>query len=290
MTLKTFVHFSSLFDLVPLVVFWAWSMVGWWGALAPVSGELPEFRQWPVWPALSAQWWPVTSNVAAKPLLTPPGRGRDRRPPALIVVHPHGQFGTGMLMGCVLGSPTGCFGPTQSAPLVVAHPSVFWCPLLRHVASWLGCIPADPALIRRYLEGHEGRDIIIAPGSISEDLRPPGSILARRGWIRAVAGTRAWIVPVHVATLDRPMYRMYLTHGPILSRLNQWAYRWLRFPAPSLAWGWRWFPMWPAPTRLLVHVRPEPIQAVVGLSEEEIYARVYGDFYGTIKGTRVVTP
>ncbi|KAL3764323.1 hypothetical protein ACHAW5_008920 [Stephanodiscus triporus] len=117
--------------------------------------------------------------------------------------------------------------------------AVFGIPFIRHVYSWVRCLPVDKRTFLRRL--HDGQSFAFSPGGVQEVLllnpaKPHELVLylkQRKGFIKLALTTGSPVVPVFAFNLDGS-YGYWLPRGPFVEKISRAV-----GIAPLVFWG-RW--------------------------------------------------
>ncbi|KAH7444031.1 hypothetical protein KP509_02G061300 [Ceratopteris richardii] len=164
----------------------------------------------------------------------------------IFAVEPHSVLPIGILGLCNF---TG-FLPVQKLK-AFASSAIFYTPILRHVWSWLGLMPASRSLVIRTL--NKGFSCVLIPGGVREMLylehdREVVYLKRRLGFIRLAIEMGTPLVPCFIFGQGR-VYNWWKPKGVVYDQLS----RALRF-APLIFWG-----MFGSPIPF-----PHPLYVVVG--------------------------
>lgn len=186
----------------------------------------------------------------------------DPRRAYIFAVEPHSVFPIGILGLC---------NYTEFLPIkrlkALASSAVFFTPVLRHVWSWLGLVPATRKIVVDTLS--RNYSCVLIPGGVSEMLymehdREVVYLKKRLGFIRIAIEMGAPLVPCFIFGQTRT-YKWWKPKG----MLYNYVCRALRF-APLVFWGMFGSPI-PFPQPLYVAIgKPIELKKNPGPTEEEV--------------------
>lgn len=181
----------------------------------------PRLRQCAPWRGL--RWccrFAVSAEVAPLPLPTAP---------CLVSFRPHGILALTATLAVLAAAPDEPFARTRLA----VHRILLSVPLLRDLLLALGCLEASEAAIAAALR--RGDSVAILPGGVHEmaspPVRPPN---ACPGIVRLAHAHGVPLIVVHCAGETDLCWVPEHSH-PIMRRLRELTYTWLRYPFPTFA-------------------------------------------------------
>lgn len=192
----------------------------------------------------------------------------------LFAAEPHSVLPIGILALC---NYTG-YLPIQRMK-ALASSAVFFTPILRHIWSWMGLVPASRNVLSNLLSN--GFSCILIPGGVREMLfmahdREVVYLKQRYGFIRVAIETGSALVPCFIFGQTN-VYSWWKPNGKVYDQLS----RALRF-APLIFWGMFGSPI-PFPRPMYVVVgKPMEVQKNPNPSKEEV-SEVHARFISSLQ-------
>jgi len=166
----------------------------------------------------------------------------------IFVFHPHG-------MHCI-GAVLLASDPSLTHLRIACSSFLFWVPIVREFCAWGNAFACSRKAIEQCLASNSS--VVLYPGGMNEIpaarfLSPNDLHLERRGFLRIAMEQEIDVVPCWVAG-ETELYTVYHPWPA----LQQFCYRFFRYPWPVISLGWHWLPCLPKSRPLIVHVG-EPI-------------------------------